>query len=145
MSKEFLLSISTPERAFYEEPVEMVVLPAFDGEVGVMAGHEKMVDVLVSGIIRIRKDDKWRMAATSEGFAMLYGDRAVVLVQSIEWADEIDEDRAKVALEQAEERLKVPKLPHKDWTLAHSARDRALARLKLLRKKRGIQENEENQ
>ena len=40
---QFELEITTPEKRFFDEPVEMVVLPATDGELGVLADHAPMV------------------------------------------------------------------------------------------------------
>ena len=39
MEKTFQLEIITPERQFYTGPVESLVLPALDGEYGVLPGH----------------------------------------------------------------------------------------------------------
>ncbi len=132
MAAEFQLEISTPERLFFRENADMVVLPSFDGEIGIMAGHEKMVSVLISGIIRIRQDGKWRSAASSEGYAMVYGDRVIVLAQSMEWPDEIDENRVHSALERSAHRLENPDISNRDKMLSLAAQGRAKARLSLL-------------
>ena len=39
----FHLTVVTPEKQFFDGDVEMLVLPASDGEMGIMAGHEPMV------------------------------------------------------------------------------------------------------
>ncbi len=132
MSAQFLLEVLTPERAFFKDMVNAVVLPAFDGELGILAGHEKIVSALVSGILRVSKDGQWRMAATSDGYAMVYGDRVVVLLQSMEWPEEIDAGRARQALTQAEQRLADRQLRHRERILAEAELHRARARLKLL-------------
>lgn len=128
----YLLEIITPEKAFFQEEVDVAILPSFDGEFGIMAGHEKMVDALVSGIIRIRTGEQWRYAASSEGYAMVYGDRVTVMLQSVEWPEEIDESRARKALARAEERLSGDGLSLKDRVLSTAAKHRALARIKLV-------------
>ncbi len=131
MAKQFLLEITTPERLFMLEMVDMVILPAGDGENGIMAGHEKMVASVLSGIIRIQTNGEWRAAVCGEGYAMVYGDQVIVLVQSIEWPEEIDRDRAEAALARAETRIQNEETD-RDRALTRMAKSRALARLKLL-------------
>jgi F-type H+-transporting ATPase subunit epsilon len=135
MPKQFLLEITTPERLFLTEMVELVILPTGDGENGVMAGHEKMVTSLVSGIIRIQNGDTWRSAACGGGYAMVYGERVVILVQSIEWPEEVDEARAEAAEQRAESRMLTVE-SDRDKTLTRMALERARTRLKLLHDKR---------
>lgn len=135
MPKQFLLEITTPDRLFMMEMVDMVILPAGDGELGVMAGHQKMVIALVSGIIRVLGGAEWHEAAGAEGYAMVYGDHVIVLLQSVEWAEEIDEARAEAALHRAEMRLLTDE-SDRDKALTRSAISRARARLRLLRKHR---------
>ncbi len=131
----FMLEIMTPERVFLSEEAEMVVLPAQDGEQGVMAGHEKMVIALISGILRVQTNGTWREAVCSEGYAMVYGDQVVVLVQSVEWPEEIDEARAEAAMRRAEARLATQQEP-RDRVLTQMALQRAKARLKIVSRKR---------
>lgn len=133
MPKQFLLEITTPDRLFMMEMVDMVILPAGDGELGIMAGHEKMVLALVSGILRVLSGAQWREAACAEGYAMVYGDRVIVLAQSIEWAEEIDRARAEAALRRAELRL-LSNESERDKALTLMAINRARARLRLLAK-----------
>ena len=42
MAKEFNLKITTCDRSFYDGPCESIVLPAIDGEHGVLADHEPL-------------------------------------------------------------------------------------------------------
>ena len=64
---EFELEITTPERQFLKEPVQMVILPGENGELGVMAGHAPLVLVLKSGTVRIKQNDEWRECVTADG------------------------------------------------------------------------------
>jgi len=135
MPKQFLLEITTPDRLFVMEMVDMVVLPAGDGEQGILAGHEKMVLALVSGVIRVQNGASWREASCAEGYAMVYDDQVIVLVQSVEWAEEIDETRAEAALRRAEHRALIDET-ERDRVLTRMALGRARARLRVVRRSR---------
>ena len=76
---QFELEITTPEKRFFDEPVEMVVLPATDGELGVLADHAPMVLVLKSGSVRIKKDGQWSECVIADGYAMVSRKRVLLL------------------------------------------------------------------
>ena len=92
---EFELEITTPERQFLKEPVQMVILPGENGELGVMAGHAPLVLVLKSGTVRIKQNDEWRECVTADGYAMVDRKRVLLLCQMAEWPEEIDERLAR--------------------------------------------------
>ena len=129
---EFELEITTPERQFLKEPVQMVILPGENGELGVMAGHAPLVLVLKSGTVRIKQNDEWRECVTADGYAMVDRKRVLLLCQMAEWPEEIDLDRADRAKERAEERLR-SKTPETDILRAETALQRALARIHVLK------------
>ena len=47
------VSVISPERTLYEGEAEGVVAPAFDGEVGILAGHAPMMTLLGRGVLRL--------------------------------------------------------------------------------------------
>ena len=69
MAKEFNLKITTCDRSFYSGPCESIVLPAIDGEHGVLADHEPMVTAIVSGECRFTANGKQNIIAVGQGFA----------------------------------------------------------------------------
>ena len=69
MGKTFQLEIITPERQFYTGPVESLVLPALDGEYGVLPGHEPVVTAVEPGEARFKADGVWHNVIVTQGFA----------------------------------------------------------------------------
>ena len=103
---EFELEITTPERQFLKEPVQMVILPGENGELGVMAGHAPLVLVLKSGTVRIKQNDEWRECVTADGYAMVDRKRVLLLCQMAEWPEEIDERLAREEEAREKEKLR---------------------------------------
>lgn len=101
----FHLEIVVPDRAFYTDEVQELVVRTPDGEIGILSGHIPMVVAVSIGPIKIKKDDKWLDAFISEGFMEVTADKTVVLADSAEWPEEIDINRARAAEERARERL----------------------------------------
>ena len=128
MAATFELEITTPERGFFKEPVEMVVLPGEDGEQGILANHARMVLVVKAGTVRIQREGRWDECVIADGYAMVDGQRVLLLCQRAEWPDEIDERLAR-----EEEQLEKEKLRQaqsmREYALAKAGLAQAMARL----------------
>ncbi|MCX7842466.1 MAG: F0F1 ATP synthase subunit epsilon [Clostridia bacterium] len=139
MAETFELEIVTPDRKFFNDQVEMVILRTPEGEMGIMQGHIPMVVAVDIGPIRIKKDGEWREAVISEGFMEIKQEKTVILADTAEWPEEIDINRARAARERAQERLQ-SKLSYIEYVRSQTALSRALARLKVSgHNKRGFQ------
>lgn len=130
MYPKFHLEIYTPERLFFDDEVEMVVVESSDGEVGILKGHIPMVAAINIGEMRILVDGKWKVAAINEGFIEVRPDATVILVRSAEWPEEIDARRAEEAKARAEERLR-QKMSMAEYHRSKAALARAMARLRV--------------
>ena len=76
------LEIVSPEKLLLSRPVEMVVLPAYEGEMGVLPGHSPMIVLLRGGTIRLYDGDKvTEKLFVSGGFAEVTGQRVTVLAK----------------------------------------------------------------
>lgn len=132
MSSTFYIEILTPERKFFWGDVETIIVRTPLGEMGVLKGHIPMVVVIAIGTIRIKKNDQWFEAVLSEGFMEVKQDQAIILVDTAEWPDEIDINRAKAAKARAEERL-LRKRNQTEYVQSKAALARAMARLRVKR------------
>jgi F-type H+-transporting ATPase subunit epsilon len=100
------LEIITPERVVVKDVAEMVEARGALGEFGILTGHIQFLTTLEIGEIRYVKEGKVKHLATSGGFAEVYEDKITLLVDTAEFAEEIDLDRAKRAQVRAEAALK---------------------------------------
>ena len=130
MPATFSLDLVTPERSFFSGEVEMIILKTPEGEMGVLKGHTPMVVAVAVGPIKIKKDGEWLEAILTEGFMEVKQEKTVILTDTAEWPNEIDVNRAKAAMQRAEERLQM-QLSHTEHIRSQAAMARALARLKV--------------
>ncbi len=106
--KTFDVSLVTPEGPAYEGEAELVIVPGQAGDIGVLARHAPLIATLKAGSTRIYLDwdgDDVREYATGPGFFQVLEDRAIALVDDAVLANEIDDDRAKRQLEEAQAEL----------------------------------------
>ncbi len=134
------VEVVTPDGAVYDAPVEMVVLPGVEGELGILPRHQPIVTLLEIGETRIRKpDDTWDYIATGIGYAQVLFDKVLVVVDHGELAGAIDVKRAEVAADRARMRLQESGDPaaqaQVDFFRAEQALARAENRLRVARRK----------
>lgn len=127
------LDIVSPERAVVSEAVDEVILPGYDGYLGVRPGHAPLLTTLKIGEIIIRKGRETRHLAVSWGFAEILGDRVSILAETAEKAEEIDVARAEKARDRAQQRMKSTD-PDVDFRRAEVALEKALIRIQVAAK-----------
>jgi F-type H+-transporting ATPase subunit epsilon len=123
------LEVITPERVMVSEDVDMVEAPGSMGEFGVLPGHITFLTTIVPGEVRYMTGSETRYLATSGGFAEVVNDKVTFLLQTAEFASEIDVERAKRAKDRAESALKDLSSDHKDYKILELALLRAVARI----------------
>jgi F-type H+-transporting ATPase subunit epsilon len=101
----FQLTIVTPQGPVYDGAVLSVVLPGSEGDFGVLPSHERLLAPLRIGEVQIRTADDLLYAAIADGFAEVTGEEVVVMVESCEYARDVDVARAEHARERAEQGL----------------------------------------
>jgi len=130
MANLFIFEVHTPYRLFYSGEVEAVILTLMDGETAVYAGHAPFTAPVMPCILRIKdRDGKWISAFTAEGILEVKSHKNVLISDAAEWPEEIDYERAKKAMEQAEKTLADETFKFKKESVVYSLR-RARMRIK---------------
>ena len=125
------LNIVTPNGSVYDrEDVTLAVLQTTAGEIGVMYGHIPTVAALEIGYAKINFDGGSEYIAVSEGFVEVRQDKLSIIVQTAEPANEIDVVRAELAKSRAESHLNNEE-DSSDINRAKRALDRANNRLRV--------------
>jgi F-type H+-transporting ATPase subunit epsilon len=133
MAGNIKLEVVTPEKYVVDEEVQIAVAPGGLGEFGVLIGHTPFLTTLKTGTVRFTDvNGNERFVFVSGGFAEALPDKVTVLAESAERRRDIDVDRAKAAVERAQERLAQEKADHIDFERARAALERALNRLRLI-------------
>ena len=129
------LEIVTAERVVYSEEVDVLVAPGVVGELGILPSHSPLLTIMQPGEIRVDKDGEETYIAVSGGFLEVIGNKATILADTAEHAEEIDEARAEEAVQRAEERIATA-TSSLDLERALASVRRSQARLKVARRRR---------
>jgi len=133
--KAFNISILAADKNIYQGPCESVNVPTPDGLYGILAGHINMIVAVAPGQLTYRVpggEDIY--VAVSEGILKVENGEVLVLTDTAELPDEIDLNRAKHALDDAQEEILQNKSMH-EYALAQAELARAMGRLKVGRKR----------
>ncbi len=134
MPKKLTLNLITPEKQLIADlQVDMVILPALLGEMGILPGHVKTIVQLGMGSLRYKKDGKEEAFAALGGFVEVLNDVVNVFAESASLADEIDEEAEKQKIKAAKESLS-NKDADIDFELAEMEIKQAIARMKVKRR-----------
>jgi len=107
MSEEFKIEIVNPEKSFLsKEDVTEVVIPAFEGEMGILKDHISIISFLKPGIIKIFSKLGEENYYVEDGIVEFKNNNLSVLTSSIFDIKDIDKDKINELLTQAEEHSK---------------------------------------
>ncbi len=129
------LEIVTPDRAVVHEKVDEVEIPGADGYFGVLPGHTPMLALLAVGQLWYRKGSEKTLLSIGTGVVEVMPDRVIIIARTAEKAEEIDLDRAKAALQRAEQRL-AARARDLDLERAHLALLKAMTRINVATRSR---------
>ncbi len=132
----FGLKIIASDGVFYEGRCKKLIIPAPDGEKGILAHHENMVIAVNIGIAHLNYEgDEWKDIAVGTGFAEIVNNRVTLIVDTAEKPEDIDIRHAREQKERAEEQLRqkqsIQQYYHTQASLA-----RAMNRLRLSQDKK---------
>ncbi|MBW7906758.1 MAG: F0F1 ATP synthase subunit epsilon [Phycisphaerae bacterium] len=89
MAKDHLeLLVITPERQALAEPADSVVIPAHDGELGVLVRRAPLMCELDIGLLRYRRGNVTRRVFIDGGFAQVFQNTVTVLTERAVTQDE---------------------------------------------------------
>jgi F-type H+-transporting ATPase subunit epsilon len=132
MAENIKLEIVTPDGLVVDDEAQIVMAPGTDGEFGVLKGHTPFLTSLKIGSVKYKDaSGKERVVFVSGGFSEALPDKVTILAESAERRRDIDQDRAKQAMERAEKRLTLENDDSIDYMRAKAALARSIHRLKI--------------
>ena len=111
MSEEFKVEIVNPDKSFYSnESVREVVVPAFEGEMGILKDHISIISFLKPGIITILNNSSEEKFYVEDGILEFKDNVLSILTSSIYNIKNIQKDKIATDITEAEKSLKNPDL-----------------------------------
>jgi F-type H+-transporting ATPase subunit epsilon len=135
MAETLRLEIITPQAIVVSEDVNMVTLPAVEGQMGIYPQHVRLITQIVPGEVIVNKDARESSYAVGEGLVEI-GPRHVAIVTDMAiHADHIDESKVEEARARAEARLQ-EKVSDEEVASVNASLARSLAQLHVKRRRK---------
>ena len=128
------LEIVTPEARIFEAEVDQVVVPAVEGELGILPQHVPLMTQLQPGELRIYQNGKETRLAVGEGFLEVRPDKVSVLTDMALHEADIDEKAVEEAIARAEKEMKDQHLSHEELATVQASLQKSLAKLRVKRR-----------
>lgn len=128
------LEIVTPEARIFEAEVDQVVVPAIEGELGILPQHVPLMTQLQPGELRVYQSGKETRLAVGEGFLEVRPDKVSVLTDMALHEAEIDEKAVEEAIARAEKEMKGQHLSHEELATVQASLQKSLAKLRVKRR-----------
>jgi len=111
MSEEFKIEIVNPEKSFLiKEDVSEVVIPAFEGEMGILKDHISIISFLKPGIIKILSKSGDENYYVEDGIVEFKNNNLSILTSSIFNLTDLDKSKQQDLLKLAEEEASNPEI-----------------------------------
>lgn len=131
MADSMKLKIVAPQRIFYEGDATFLEFTTTEGNMGIYPNHIPLTAIIAPGVLRIHEGDQVKEAALMSGFIQILKEEVTILAESVEWPEEIDQNRAKEAEIRA--RRRIEKGSEIDMNRAELALKRAIIRQSLVK------------
>jgi len=99
------VKIMTPDKIFFNQEAEEIILPTNTGQMGVLSNHAPLITALDIGVMLVRSQNTWTPLALMGGFALVKQNEVTVLVNEAESASTIDPNEAEKSFEAAKAKL----------------------------------------
>jgi|TARA_B100001079_G_scaffold35606_1_gene27142 F-type H+-transporting ATPase subunit epsilon/F-type H+-transporting ATPase subunit delta len=103
MSEEFKIEIINPEKSFLsKENVTEVVVPAFEGEMGILKDHISIISFLKPGIIKVYSKSEKNKYFVEDGIVEFKDNNLSILTSSIYKVSDLDRNKIDQIVKDAE-------------------------------------------
>jgi F-type H+-transporting ATPase subunit epsilon len=135
MADTLKLEIVTPLEIAFSEAVEMVTLPAIEGQMGVYPAHVRLITQIEPGEIIVQANGRERFLAVGEGLVEVTPTSVSIVTDMAIPAENIDEAKVEEARARANARLR-EKISDEEVATVNASLVRSLAQLQVKRRRR---------
>src|SRR5206468_13056684 len=129
MASTLTLEIVTPGAVVYSKAVQMVTLPAVEGQIGILPQHVPLLTRIVPGEIIVRRNAEEEFLAVGAGLVEITGDHVAIVTDMAVAAKDIDEAKAEEARQRAAARPR-DKISDEEVASVNASLPRSPAQLK---------------
>ena len=105
MSEKFTIEIISPDKIILQAEAKEVVIPSFEGEMGILKDHIPLITFLRPGLVNIIDEDK-KTFFVEEGTVEFSNNILLILSSTAQELSKIDKNSLKNLIDDAEKKVK---------------------------------------
>ncbi len=113
MEEKFIVEIITPDRSLLKSEVSEVIIPSYEGEMGILKDHIPLITFLRPGLITI-KSDKEQKFYIEEGTVEFSNNNLLILTTTAKTINDIEVTFIEQSIKNAEEKINKSDISDKD-------------------------------
>ena len=96
--------VVSPENLIFNDEVGMIIVPAKDGDIGVLPGHSKLLSSLRPGLVMIYGEDKHLLKSffISGGFIEVNPEKCILLAEDVDEMNTLDQNNIEKEMQDLE-------------------------------------------
>ncbi len=106
MSEKFLLEIISPDNSILKSEIEEAIIPAYEGQIGILKDHIPLITFLRPGIIDIKEDKKETKFYVEDGVVEFSDNKLLILSSTVEDLKLLDQQKINFMIESSKKELK---------------------------------------
>tara|TARA_Y100000591_G_C21471453_1_gene515867 strand:+ start:216 stop:605 length:390 start_codon:yes stop_codon:yes gene_type:complete len=105
MAEKFTIEIISPDRSIYKEDVSEVIIPSYEGELGILKDHIPLITFLRPGLIKIVSDNEKKFFV-EEGTVEFVENNLLILSSTVKYLNDLDKNSIEDLINDVEKKLK---------------------------------------
>ena len=120
MSENFFVEIISPDNLIIESEAEEVIIPSYEGQMGILKDHIPLITFLRPGLIVIKKNDVEKIFFAEEGTVEFSKNKLLILSSTIRSLEDLDKNSINTLIQDSQNELKNSEINDKDkYLLSH--------------------------
>ena len=95
------VELVTPEKLFFSQDADMIVVPGAEGDFGVLPNHSPMISTIRPGVVKLENDGKSEKVFVSGGFAEVTGERCTIIAEEAQDANSLSDEKIEKLVQEA--------------------------------------------
>tara|TARA_B100001029_G_scaffold176011_1_gene178303 strand:+ start:1197 stop:1586 length:390 start_codon:yes stop_codon:yes gene_type:complete len=120
MSENFVVEIISPDKSILKSDAHEVIIPSYEGQMGILKNHVPLITFLRPGFINIKKDNEEIKFFVEEGTIEFLSDNLIILTSTCESLDNLNSENVKEIISKSQKKINQNEISDKEkYLLSH--------------------------
>ena len=120
MSENFLVEIISPDKLIIETETVEVIIPSYEGQMGILKDHIPLITFLRPGLIIVKQNSEEKVFFAEEGTVEFSNNKLLILSSTVKNLEELDKNSIEDIIQNSQNKVKNNEISDKEkYLLSH--------------------------